>query len=57
MTARPAPRGRQVYIDRDDFSEDPPKGFFRLKPGGDVRLKFAYVVTCDEVVKQNTATL
>jgi len=43
--------GRQVYIDREDFSEDPPKGFFRLKPGGEVRLKFAYVVTCNEVVK------
>jgi methionine--tRNA ligase beta chain len=43
--------GSQVYIDGEDFSEAPPKGFFRLAPGGDVRLKFAYVVTCNEVIK------
>jgi glutaminyl-tRNA synthetase len=43
--------GRELYIDADDFQEDPPKGYFRLKPGGEVRLRFAYVITCDEVVK------
>ncbi|HEV7282765.1 MAG TPA: glutamine--tRNA ligase/YqeY domain fusion protein [Pirellulaceae bacterium] len=42
--------GRELYIDADDFLEEPPKGFFRLKPGGEVRLRFAYVITCDEVV-------
>jgi len=48
---RKIPFSGQVYIDREDFSEHPPKGFFRLTPGGEVRLKFAYVVSADEIVK------
>ncbi|HEX5726133.1 MAG TPA: glutamine--tRNA ligase/YqeY domain fusion protein, partial [Longimicrobiaceae bacterium] len=49
--SRPLPFSRELYIDRDDFHEDPPRGFFRLSPGGEVRLRYAYVIRCDEVVK------
>jgi glutaminyl-tRNA synthetase len=42
---------REVFIERDDFAEVPPPKFFRLKPGGEVRLKYACIVKCDEVVK------
>jgi len=43
--------GRELYIERDDFLEDPPKNFYRLSPGREVRLRYAYFVTCREVVK------
>ena len=43
--------GRELYIERDDFMEHPPKKFFRLSPGAEVRLRYAYLVTCREVVK------
>ncbi len=43
--------GRELFIERDDFMEDPPKKFFRLSPGAEVRLRYAYFVTCREVVK------
>ncbi len=43
--------GRELYIERDDFMEDPPKKFFRLSPGREVRLRYAYFITCREVVK------
>ena len=49
--SRPLPMSGEVLIDRDDFNENPPKGFYRLKPGGEVRLRHAYVVRCDEVIK------
>lgn len=48
---RYVPFGRELYIDREDFMEDAPKKFFRLKPGGEVRLKHAYIIKCDEVIK------
>ncbi len=48
---RTVPFSRVVYIERDDFMEDPPKKFFRLAPGREVRLKSAYYITCDEVIK------
>jgi glutaminyl-tRNA synthetase len=48
---RHIPFGRELYIERDDFLEDPPKGFYRLAPGREVRLRYAYFVTCREVVK------
>src|SRR5580700_2915878 len=48
---RQIPFSRELYIDRDDFAEVPPPKFFRLKPGGEVRLKYAYIIKCDEVVK------
>ncbi len=43
--------GRELYIERDDFMEDPPKKFFRLAPGREVRLRYAYFITCREAVK------
>jgi glutaminyl-tRNA synthetase len=42
---------RELYIEREDFMEQPPKGFFRLSPGREVRLRYAYLVTCREVVR------
>ena len=42
---------REIYIERDDFMENPPKKFFRLCPGGEVRLKYGYIIKCEEVVK------
>ncbi|MGE4219546.1 MAG: glutamine--tRNA ligase/YqeY domain fusion protein [Alphaproteobacteria bacterium] len=49
--SRDIPFGRELYIERDDFMEDPPKKFFRLSPGREVRLRYAYFVTCTQVVK------
>jgi glutaminyl-tRNA synthetase len=43
--------GRELYIERDDFMENPPKKFFRLSPGSEVRLRYAYFISCREVVK------
>ncbi|NQU22197.1 MAG: glutamine--tRNA ligase/YqeY domain fusion protein [Candidatus Nealsonbacteria bacterium] len=48
---RQVPFTRELYIERDDFMEDPPKKFFRLTPGREVRLRYAYFVTCVDVVK------
>ncbi|HQF67735.1 MAG TPA: glutamine--tRNA ligase/YqeY domain fusion protein [Candidatus Cloacimonadota bacterium] len=48
---RQIPFSRNLYIERDDFSENPPKGWFRMSPGKEVRLKHAYYVTCKEVVR------
>lgn len=49
--SRRVPFSRELYIERDDFHEDPPKKFFRLAPGREVRLRYAYFITCDEIVK------
>ena len=51
MGTRPAPFSRVLYIERDDFREDPPKQYYRLAPGREVRLRYAYFVTCTSVVK------
>jgi glutaminyl-tRNA synthetase len=48
---RTVPFSRELYIERDDFMEDPPKNFFRLAPGREVRLRWAYFVRCDAVIK------
>jgi glutaminyl-tRNA synthetase len=48
---RKVPFSRVLYIEQDDFREDPPKGYFRLSPGREVRLRYAYLVTCKDVVK------
>lgn len=48
---RQVPFSRELYIEREDFMEDPPKKFFRLSPGKEVRLRYAYFITCTEVVK------
>ncbi len=48
---RKLPFSREIYIERDDFMEDPPKRFFRLAPGREVRLRHAYIIKCEEVIK------
>ncbi|WP_336788674.1 glutamine--tRNA ligase/YqeY domain fusion protein [Paenibacillus sp. MMO-177] len=48
---REVPFSRTIYIEREDFMEEPPKGYHRLRPGGEVRLKGAYFIRCEEVVK------
>ena len=48
---RKIPFSRELYIEQDDFKEVPPPKFFRLKPGGEVRLKYAYIIKCEEVIK------
>jgi glutaminyl-tRNA synthetase len=55
--ARKIPFSRELYIDRDDFMESPPPKYFRLRPGGEVRLKYAYIIKCDEVVKDSAGGL
>jgi glutaminyl-tRNA synthetase len=54
---RKVPFARELYIERDDFMEDPPKKFFRLAPGREVRLRYAYFITCREVVKDNNGEI
>jgi glutaminyl-tRNA synthetase len=49
--SRALPFSRVLYIERDDFAENPPRGFFRLSPGREVRLRYAYFVTCTNAVK------
>jgi len=51
MGTRKVPFSRELYIERDDFREDPPKQFYRLAPGREVRLRYAYFITCQEVVR------
>ena len=52
--SRKVPFSRELYIERDDFMEDPPKKFFRLAPGREVRLRYGYFITCTDVVKNDT---
>ncbi len=54
---RKIPFGRELYIERDDFMETPPPKYFRLRPGGEVRLKYAYIIKCDEVVKDEAGKI
>jgi glutaminyl-tRNA synthetase len=51
MGSRRIPFSREIYIEHEDFKEDPPKKFFRLAPGREVRLKHAYYITCERVIK------
>ena len=51
MGSRTIPFSREIYVDQDDFMEDPPKKFFRLGPGREVRLRYGYIIRCDEVIK------
>jgi glutaminyl-tRNA synthetase len=51
---RKVPFGRELFIDAADFMETPPPKYFRLKPGGEVRLKYAYIIKCDEVIKDGS---
>jgi glutaminyl-tRNA synthetase len=53
MGRRELPFSKEIYIEQDDFMEDPPKKFFRLGPGREVRLRYAYFITCNEVIKND----
>jgi glutaminyl-tRNA synthetase len=56
-TTREIPFSREIYIEKDDFMENPPKKFFRLAPGQRVRLKSAYIIQCDEVIKNEDGSI
>lgn len=55
MGTRKVPFSKVIYIEREDFREDPPKGFFRLAPGKEIRLKHAYYIQCEQVVKDEVS--
>jgi glutaminyl-tRNA synthetase len=55
--SRLVPFSRELYIERDDFMEDPPKKFFRLAPGREVRLRYGYFITCTDVVKNDAGEI
>jgi glutaminyl-tRNA synthetase len=57
MGSRQLPFSREIYIESNDFMEDPPRKYFRLKPEGYVRLKNAYIIQCDEVVKNEDGSI
>jgi glutaminyl-tRNA synthetase len=57
MGSRKVPFSKTVYIERDDFQEEPAKGFFRLAPGREVRLRYAYIVRCESVVKDEAGEI
>lgn len=57
MGSRKVPFSRELYIERDDFMEDPPRKFFRLAPGREVRLRYAYFVTCTKVIKDENGEI
>ncbi len=54
---REVPFSKELFIERDDFMEDPPKKFFRLGPGREVRLRYAYFITCNDVIKDDDGTI
>lgn len=54
---RKIPFSRELFIERDDFAEVPPPKFFRLKPGGEVRLKYAYIIKCEELIKDDAGNV
>jgi glutaminyl-tRNA synthetase len=54
---RKVPFSRELFIDSADFMETPPPKYFRLKPGGEVRLKYAYIIKCDEVIKDSSGNV
>ena len=54
---RELPFSRELYIEKDDFLEHPPKKFFRLSPGNEVRFKFAYYITCNDVIKDDDGNI
>ena len=55
--ARTVPFSRELWIERDDFMEDPPRRFHRLAPGREVRLRYGYLVTCSEVIRDDSGTI
>ncbi len=54
MGSRKIPFSRELYIEQEDFMENPPKKFFRLSPGGEIRLKSAYIIKCEQVIKADS---
>ena len=54
---RKIPFSKELYIEREDFMEDPPKKYFRLCPGGEVRLKYSYIIKCEEIIKSSTGEI
>ncbi len=54
---RELPFSRELWIEQDDFMEEAPRKFFRLKPGGEVRLRFGYIIRCDEVIKNGAGEI
>jgi len=57
MGTRQIEFSRELYIEQDDFREVPPKGYFRLSPGKEVRLRYGYLITCTHVVKDDTGEI
>ena len=57
MGERELPLTREIYVERGDFMEDPPRKFFRLRPGGEVRLRYGYIIRCDEVLKDDAGNV
>ncbi|MGI8602649.1 MAG: glutamine--tRNA ligase/YqeY domain fusion protein [Verrucomicrobiales bacterium] len=57
LGSRQVPLGRELWIERDDFMENPPKEFFRLAPGREVRLRYAYNIKCDEIVRDTAGNV
>ncbi len=57
LGTRELPFSRELYIEQDDFMEEAPKKFFRLKPEGEVRLRFAYIIKCEEVIKDDDGNI
>jgi glutaminyl-tRNA synthetase len=55
--SREVPFSREIYVEREDFMEDAPRKFFRLSPGREVRLRFAYYITCKEVIKNDAGEI
>ncbi|MBQ0080425.1 MAG: glutamine--tRNA ligase/YqeY domain fusion protein [Alistipes sp.] len=54
---RLVPFSKEIYIERDDFMENPPKKYFRLQPGGEVRLRYSYLIKCEEVIKDSEGNI
>lgn len=57
MGTREVPFTKEIYIEHDDFMEDPPKKYFRLSPGNEVRLRYAYIIKCEEVIKDSEGNI
>ncbi len=55
--SRSVPFSRELYIEREDFMEEPPKKYFRLRPGGEVRLKYSYIIKCEEIIKNENGDI
>ncbi len=57
LGSREVPFSREIYIEKNDFLEDPPRKFFRLGPGREVRLRYAYFIICTDVIKDNNGNI